>query len=166
MILFFYHSLLPFGGTDLKMTMMTKSNYLHWICILETSVKCIQWQATFPRFVEKYCMSSQIYLYIVWPLYISIHKSIHGPDHSSLWFFYFHRKAFADCIVLESEFRHVQRQYLWNDDYKILTMKKKKKNCLCLWFLLSFFRNALMELKLQYFYRYFGLLCWYYYFYM
>lgn len=33
MILFFYHSLLPFGGTDLKMMMMmtknTKSNYLH-----------------------------------------------------------------------------------------------------------------------------------------
>ncbi len=102
MILFLYHSLLPFGGTDLMMMMMmmTKSNYLHWICILENSVKCIQWQATFPRVVEKYCVSSPIYLYIVWPLYIYIHKSIHGPDHSSLWFFIFIERHLLTALCL------------------------------------------------------------------
>jgi len=140
MILFFYHSLLPFGVTDLKMmtlmmmtTKNTKSNYLHWICILENSVKCIQWQATYPRFVEKYCMSSQISVYSLTFVHIYIykyiHESIHGPDHSSLWFFIFIERHLLTALCLSLNLDMYSASI-----YEMTTIKwwQWKTTCVCI----------------------------------
>lgn len=124
LILFFYHSLLPFGGTDLKITMTVV--VMKMMMTTDYKEQLFALIMHFGEFCEMYTMASyistlrgeilyvesDISVYSLTFVHIYIHKSIHSPDHSSLWFVYFHRKAFADCIVLESEFRHVQRQYL------------------------------------------------------
>lgn len=68
----------------------------------------------------------ETYLYIVWPLYIYTYKWLW-----SLWPFFFlcSSAGIANCIVLELEFRYVQLQYLWNENYKILMTESAILSC-------------------------------------
>lgn len=79
-------------------------------------------------------------------------------------FFYFHEKAFAHCIVLESEFRDVQPQYLWNDNYKNNDYENKlfvslfSSTVLPIFFLWSF--TSHMKINLTFHFQYEPLTTW------